>query len=143
MGSILISAFAAIAAGMALAATGVLQQRAASTRPSGERFSLHMLATLAHNKTWLAGIGAAVLSYGFQAVALAFGPLALVQPLVVSELLFAVPISAKLRGIHLGRREWTAVLTVVVGLAIGIVCAHPRKASPLVPISLWATPWAA
>jgi drug/metabolite transporter (DMT)-like permease len=138
MGSILISAFAAIAAGMALAATGVLQQRAASTRPSNERFSLRMLATLAHNKTWLAGIGAAVLSYGFQAVALAFGPLALVQPLVVSELLFAVPISAKLRGIQLGRREWISMLVIIAGLVIGIVSAHPRKANPLVPISLWA-----
>jgi drug/metabolite transporter (DMT)-like permease len=138
MGSIIISAIAAIAAGMALAATGVLQQRAASSRPSDERFSLRMLATLAHNKIWLAGLGAAVLSYGFQAVALAFGPLALVQPLVVSELLFAVPISAKLRGIQLGRREWTAVFTVVVGLGIGIASAHPRKADPLVPISLWA-----
>jgi drug/metabolite transporter (DMT)-like permease len=97
-----------------------------------------MLARLARNKIWLAGIGAAGLSYGFQAVALAFGPLALVQPLVVSELLFAVPISAKLRGIRLGRREWTAVLIVVAGLGIGIGFANPRKANPLVPISLWA-----
>ena len=105
MGSILISAFAAITAGMALAATGVLQQRAASTRPTDEQFSLRMLANLARNKIWLTGIGAAVLSYGLQAVALAFGPLALVQPLVVSELLWAVPVSAKLRGIPLGRRE--------------------------------------
>lgn len=138
MGSFIISAVAAIAAGMALAATGVLQQRAASTRPSDERFSLRMLARLARNKTWMVGIGAAVLSYAFQAVALAFGPLALVQPLVVSELLWAVPISAKHHGIHLGRREWTAMLTIVAGLALGIACAYPRKASPLVPISLWA-----
>ena len=138
MGSILISVFAAIAAGMALAATGVLQQRAASSRPADEQFSLRMLARLAHNKIWLMGIGAAVLSYGFQALALAFGPLALVQPLVVSELLFAVPISAKLRGIHLGKRAWTAVGIVVAGLAIGIASAHPRKANPLVPFSLWA-----
>ena len=138
MPSMLISAVAAIAAGMALAATGVLQQRAASSRPTDEQFSLPMLARLARNKIWLAGLGAAVLSYGFQAVALTFGPLALVQPLVVSELLFAVPISAKLRGIHLGRREWTAILVVVAGLAIGIACADPRKANPLVPITLWA-----
>jgi FtsH-binding integral membrane protein len=30
------------------------------------------------------------------------------------------------------------MLIVVAGLAIGIVSANPRKASPLVPISLWA-----
>ena len=138
MGSIIISAVAAIAAGMALAATGVLQQRAASSRPDDEQFSLRMLARLARDKTWLMGIGAAVLSYGFQALALAFGPLALVQPLVVSELLFAVPVSAKMRGIRLGRREWTAMAIVVAGLGLGIASAHPRKANPLVPIELWA-----
>lgn len=138
MGSIFIAVLAAIAAGMALATTGVLQQRAASSRPSDEQFSLQMLVRLAHNKTWLLGIGAAVLSYGFQALALAFGPLALVQPLIVSELLFAVPISAKLRGIQLGTREWTAMVVIVAGLAVGITAADPHKANPLVPLSLWA-----
>ncbi len=139
-GNEVVAAVAALAAGMALAAEGVLQQRAASSRPSDEQFSARMLLALVRNKRWLVGLAAAGLSYGFQAVALAFGPLALVQPLIVSELLFAVPISAKLRGVRLGRREWSAILTVVAGLAVGIVSAFPRKGHPLQPISLWAYP---
>lgn len=63
-----ISAGTALLAGLCLAGTGVLQQRAARRRPSDEHMSLRMLGKLARDKWWLAGIGAAVLSYAFQAV---------------------------------------------------------------------------
>jgi drug/metabolite transporter (DMT)-like permease len=135
-----VCAAAALLAGVCLAATGVLQQRAARERPADERMSLRLVVNLAQSKWWLAGIGAAVLSYAFQAVALATGPLTLVQPLVVSELLFAIPVSTHLRGRKLTRRDWGAVLTVVVGLAIGIVAADPKRGDPLQPFSLWG--WA-
>ncbi|HET8603143.1 MAG TPA: DMT family transporter [Marmoricola sp.] len=133
-----ISAFAAVVAGLCLAAAGVLQQRSASRRPSDERMSWTLMRRLVADRTWLFGIGAAVLSYGFQAVALTFGPLTLVQPLVVSELLFAVPVSVRLRDLRLRRRDWAAVGTVVAGLAIGIVAADPHQGHPVQPASTWA-----
>ena len=135
-----ISAGTALLAGMCLAATGVLQQRAARRRPSDERMSAQLLVKLAQNKWWLAGIGVAVLSYAFQAVALSTGPLSLVQPLIVSELLFAIPVSTHLRGRKLTWRDWAAVSTVVVGLTIGIIAANPKRGNPLQPFSLWG--WA-
>ncbi|PRX46580.1 hypothetical protein B0I33_107157 [Prauserella shujinwangii] len=141
MGSItdtIISAAAALAAGLCLAATGLLQQRAASARPQREQFSPRLILSLAKDKRWLAGIATAVASYGFQAIALAKGPLALVQPLIVSEMLFAVPISVRLRDVKLGAREWLAVGAVVTGLVVGIVSAYPRQGEPLPPIELWA-----
>ena len=124
-------------AGGCLAATGLLQQRAASARPKDEQLSLRLITSLVRNKTWLLGIGMAFLSYAFQAVALALGPLTLVQPLLVCELIFAIPISVRLRGARLGRREWTAVLMVVAGLVIGIASAYPKGGSPLQPFSSW------
>jgi drug/metabolite transporter (DMT)-like permease len=136
--NLLISAFAAVLAGLCLATAGVLQQRSASRRPSDERMSWKLLRRLAADRTWLLGIGAAALSYGFQAVALTFGPLTLVQPLVVSELLFAVPVSVRLRDLRLRRREWAAVASVVTGLAIGIVAADPQRGHPVQPASTWA-----
>src|SRR5699024_10480915 len=121
MGSItdtVIACAAALAAGLALAATGLLQQFAARERPSRERGSLILILKLLQSKVWLAGAAAALVSYGFQALALSFGPLALVQPIVLSEVVFAVPVSVRLRGIQLRAREWTAVVGVVVGLAL-------------------------
>jgi drug/metabolite transporter (DMT)-like permease len=132
-----ISAGTAVLAGLCIAAAGVLQQRAASRRPSGERLSIRLMRRLATDRVWLAGIGLAGLSYGFQAVALTFGPLALVQPLIVSELLFAVPVSVRLRRLRLRTRDWATVGTIVAGLAIGIVAADPRKGHPLQPFTTW------
>lgn len=140
MGSLLISAGAALLAGVCLAATGLLQQKAASKESSDNQFSLQMIWNLVRNRRWLAGIGAAVGSYLFQAVALATGPLSLVQPLVVSELLFAVPISARRHRSRLGLREWAGLLTVTAGLAVGIVAADPHRGHPIQPFSAWIWP---
>ncbi|HET8558988.1 MAG TPA: DMT family transporter [Marmoricola sp.] len=134
----LISAFAAVLAGLCLAAAGVLQQRSASRRPSDEQMSWKLMRRLLVDRVWLLGIGAAALSYGFQAVALSFGPLTLVQPLVVSELLFAVPVSVRLRHLRLRRRDWIAVGSVVAGLAVGIVAADPQQGNPVQPAETWA-----
>ncbi len=133
----IISAAAAVTAGMFLATAGVLQQRAASRRPRDERFSLRMIGHLFQDRSWVGGVGAAVMSYGFQALALAFGPLVLVQPLVVSEMLFAVPISVRMRGLRLRPRDWAAVVAVVGGLAIGIVAANPKSGGAVQPIGVW------
>lgn len=128
---------AALIAGGFLAATGVLQQRAASTRPPDESLSPRLLWSLAHNRIWLFGLGTGFVSYGFQSLALAFGPLALVQPVFLSELLFAVPISVRLNQMRLALREWFGLLTVSGGLAIGIVSAWPHGGSSLPPLTSW------
>jgi drug/metabolite transporter (DMT)-like permease len=102
--------------------------------------TLRLVRELARDRWWVIGIGLAVLSYGFQALALSFGPLILVQPLIVSELLFAIPASVRLRGLRLGRREWSAVVAVVAGLALGIVSADPQKGQPVQPFLNWIPP---
>lgn len=128
---------AAIVAGGFLAATGVLQQRAASKQPSEESLSFRLLLALARDRTWLLGLATGFLSYGFQALALAFGPLALVQPLFLTELLFAVPYSIRYNHLRMGKREWAGVLSVPAGLAIGIYSSQPTPGSALQPVSAW------
>jgi hypothetical protein len=135
-----IAIVAAVAAGAALAAEGLLQQGEVSEGPADES-AKQMLARLLRDKRWWAGLGSAGAAYGFQAVALAFGPLSLVQPVIVSEMLFAIPIAARRHGVRLGPREWLSVAAVVGGLAAGIGLASPREGDPLAPrITEWA--WA-
>lgn len=128
---------AAIAAGACFASAGLFQQRAASQKPSDESLSPRLLLELAREPLWLAGISLAVLSYVFQAVALALGPLSVVQPLIVSELIFALPISARMHGLRLHTREWLAAATVAIGLGVAIVSADPQEGNPLAPLSGW------
>lgn len=107
---------AAVGAGASFAGGGVLQQRAAA-RSAQRSLSTGLLASLVRQPIWLAGIGLAALAYGLEALALSAAPLALVQPLLVTELVFAIPVSARLYGRPLGGREWLGVLAVSAGIA--------------------------
>jgi drug/metabolite transporter (DMT)-like permease len=53
-----------------------------------------------------------------------------VQPLIVAELVFAVPLSARLYRLRLGRREWSGTLAVAAGLALALLSARPHGGDP-------------
>lgn len=132
-----VTVVAALAAGACFAAAGVLQQRVASERPADESLSPRLIADLVRRPRWLAGIGLAVVSYALQSLALANGALAVVQPLVVTELIFAIPLSARLRGRHIGAREWVGAIAVAGGLAAAITAADPHGGTALVSVDRW------
>lgn len=118
---------AALAAALAYALAAVLQQRAASQAPADRALRFGLLWNLARRPMWLLGILADVGGFVLQFIALGKGSLILVQPLLVSSLLFALPIGAAVsthRGIS--RREWVGALEVVVGLALFLVVASPE-----------------
>lgn len=132
-----IAVLAALGAALSFAAGGVLQQHAASARPEKEALSFRLILDLARDKMWLLGIGFAFLSYVLEGLALSFGPLVLVQPLIVTELLFALPISVRWRGMRMTKREWFGTLAVAGGLTLGLVCARPGAGRPEGPIGEW------
>lgn len=132
-----VALWAAVAAGACFAVAGVLQQQAASARPEEEAMSFRLLGRLARRPLWLGGILLAVLAYGFQSLALAFGPLSLVQPLIVSELVFAIPLAARLHRMRLRAREWLGTLAVAGGLVLALVAAHPRAGDPRAGDGAW------
>ncbi|MCB0940755.1 MAG: DMT family transporter, partial [Mycobacterium sp.] len=98
---------AAALAGAVFTAIGiVVRQRATMDVPHDQGVSTVMVATLLRRRLWWVGTGAAVTGYAFQAVALAYGSLILVAPLLVSALLFALPLSARLAQRRVTRAEW-------------------------------------
>ncbi|MCZ2805417.1 DMT family transporter [Modestobacter sp. VKM Ac-2983] len=133
----LIAVIAAIAAGACFAAAGVLQQRAASRLDSDESLSPALLRDLARQRLWVVGISLAVLSYGFQGLALANGPLSLVQPLIVMEVVFALPVAARLHGMRMQARDWLGALMVTAGLAVGLAAASPSEGTTEAPLDDW------
>ena len=115
---------AAALAGAVFTAIGiVVRQRATMDVPADRGVSTLMLNTLLRRPLWWIGTGAAVTGYAFQAVALTYGSLILVAPLLVSALLFALPLSAWQSHRKVTGAEWgwavllTGSLTVFVALA--------------------------
>jgi len=115
---------AALASAVFIAIGIVVRQRATMDVPADQGVSTVMLATLLRRRLWWAGTGAAVTGYGFQAVALAFGSLTLVAPLLVSALLFALPLSARLAGRSVTRVEWVWALVLTLALAVFVALAR-------------------
>lgn len=117
--------FFALCAAVSMAIGIVMRQRATLDVPAGQGVSSAMFSTLLRRPLWWAGTAAAVLGYVFQALALIKGSLIVVQPLLVSALLFALPLSARLSGRRVTRGEllWAGLLTV--GLAVFVLLARP------------------
>jgi drug/metabolite transporter (DMT)-like permease len=64
--------------------------------------------------------------------------LLLVQPLLVSSLLFALPISARFAHKRVTRREWVWALLLTVGLALFVLVAHTRQEHHQTRVVAWA-----
>jgi drug/metabolite transporter (DMT)-like permease len=119
---------AAALAGAVFAAIGiVVRQRATMDVPRDQGVSTMMWSTLLRRPLWWAGTGSAVTGYAFQAVALAYGSLLLVAPLMVSALLFALPLSARLAHRRVSRAEWgwAVVLTIALGVFVALARTKP------------------
>jgi drug/metabolite transporter (DMT)-like permease len=115
----------------------VVRQRAAQRVPGDEAMSASMATTLVRQPLWWAGTFAAVAGYVFQAVALAHGSLLLVQPLLVSSLLFALPLSAALCHQRISRTQWSWAMLLTAALAVFLLVGEPREGHGRPPISAW------
>ena len=117
--------FFALCAAVSMAVGIVVRQRATMDLPAEHGVSTVMFTTLLRRPVWWAGTGAAVLGYVFQALALTTGSLILVQPLLMSALLFTLPLSARLGKRRVTRSEWLWAALLTVGLAVFVLLARP------------------
>ena len=116
----------ALCAAVFMAIGIVVRQRATIDVPSDQGVSAVMFTTLLRRPLWWAGTAAAVAGYAFQALALIKGSLILVQPLLVSALLFALPMSARMAGRRVTRGEWLWAGVLTTG-ARGVRAARPAR----------------
>ena len=96
-----------------------------------------MLQALRRRPLWLFGVTSDVSSFAFQAAALGFGSLLLVQPLLVLSLLFALPLNARLTGRRVARRDWAWAATLVAGLVVFDTVGQPTAGHDEAPAGDW------
>jgi drug/metabolite transporter (DMT)-like permease len=116
----------AVLAAVFLAIGIVVRQRATMDVPQEHGVSSVMFLTLLRRPLWWGGTAAAVAGFVFQALALANGSLLLVQPILVSGLLFALPLSARLAHRRVTRGEWVWAMVLTAALAVFVVLAKTR-----------------
>lgn len=133
----LIAVTAALGAAFCFALGAVVQHDVA--RGTDEKLlSLRLLLALVRNPRWLAGAGLGVLSFAIQGLALAFGPLALVQPLAATDVLFALPMIAIGRRYRLTRGDWLGAGAVAGGIALFLAVSPPAEGTRAPGLAAWA-----
>ncbi|MFZ0384633.1 MAG: DMT family transporter [Solirubrobacteraceae bacterium] len=114
----------ALIAAALFALGSVLQQKAGADAPTiGARAGL--LFQMVRRPIWLVGVAADGLAFVAQAAALGIGRLAVVQPLLVASVAFALPLGAWISDQRVGRREVIAAIALLAGLTAFIVVADP------------------
>nr|WP_280182578.1 DMT family transporter [Nocardia cyriacigeorgica] len=126
----------AFVAALGFAVAAVAQQRAAAEVPEGEAF----LAGLAHSPRWWAGIVGDSGAFVFQIVALALGSVLVVQPILVTSLIFALPLAARYNHVPVTRAAWAQAIALSVALAYFLVVGDPSPGVRDVPWSHWFGP---
>ncbi|MCR8575806.1 DMT family transporter [Streptomyces sp. Isolate_219] len=104
----------------------VFQQAAAQHAPMKDFLSVRLLLDLVRMPLWLAGIGLMVVGMALGAVALGMGDITLVEPLLATNLLFAMALSRRLTRQRLGRSGWAGLWLLAGGVTAFIVAGQPE-----------------
>ncbi|MFL5821687.1 MAG: DMT family transporter [Solirubrobacteraceae bacterium] len=127
----------ALAAAFLFAAGSVLQQKAAATATDEEARRAGFLLQLARRPAWLAGIAMDALGFACQATALGVGRIIVVQPLLTTTMVFALPLGARVTRQRVGRRQIIGALAVTVGVAAFLLISRPAGGRNDAPAAHW------
>ena len=104
----------------------VLQQEAAARAPLADILSFRLLLDLMKVPRWLLGIGFMVIGQILSAFALGLGDVSRVEPLLATNLLFAMALARYISGERLGRAGWGGVVLLSGGIALFMGAGSPQ-----------------
>ena len=114
----------ALAAAFSSAANLITQHAASISAPKREkgwRLALYLL----RQPLWLLGWAAAAGTFIFQALALHNGPMSVVQPVLITELVFVLVLRRVWFHQRVAAAAWSSVVVVCVSLAVFLIAAEP------------------
>lgn len=125
MAKVDIVALLAMWAALLSALGAVIRQRSAQEVTDQPVNAFELMRLSLRDTRWWFGAVAAVVSFGLQAVALKLGSVVLVQPLLLTALLFALPLNARLANQPVNGRTWFWAVLLCVGVAVYVTVANP------------------
>ncbi len=136
---------AALASALCFAVAAALQQQEAGVAVASGVADARLLLRLARRPIWLAGVCADVLAAALHVLALSQGSIAVVQPLGVTGLIFAIPLVAVLRRQRVPLRDVAAAMVVLAGLGLLLhLVPHTTEAAAMGPrVMIIAVPFTA
>ena len=126
----------ALVSALLFALGSVLQQKAGLDEPTSGA-SPSLLLRMARRPVWLAGIASDAVGFAAQAAALGIGRLAVVQPVLVTSVVFALPLGVWISGQQARRRDVGAAVVVMMALIAFLAIANPSGGRSEAPLPDW------
>lgn len=121
---------AALTASLCYAVGAALQQQQVSTAATSRLVHPGLLWQVVRRPNWLIGLAVMLAGEVLHVLALAWAPVAVVQPIGVTTVLFALPAGALLYRVRPRAREFVAATLTVGGLAALLAGMHVSLAPP-------------
>jgi len=128
----------ALIAAFLFALAAALQQKGSLNLPTISLAHPMSLVRLVGEKVWLLGTLALFAGYLFQAGALDRGRLSIIQPLLVTTVVFALPLGYFLTKQHVGRREVIGAVVIIIGLGLFVYFGDPAGGNENASNTQWA-----
>jgi drug/metabolite transporter (DMT)-like permease len=133
-----LAALLALGAAFFIAIGDVIQQRSTQDVTGEPAGHLALLLRLIRDPKWWLGCISAVGGFGLQAAALGLGSVLMVQALLVTSLLFALPINARLSHRRVTRWEWLWAALLAAGVAVIVTVGNPTEGQARGSWETWA-----
>lgn len=127
----------ALGASLLFAFGTAAQQHSAGTVPDDRGRGPGLVLLLVRRPLWWAGAVSDVAGYVAQAAALGLGSLLLVQPLLITTLLFALPLSARFAGRRSSRSDWAWAVLLSGALAAFLAIGAPSAGTQRADLRQW------
>jgi drug/metabolite transporter (DMT)-like permease len=132
-----VAALLALGAAFFIAIGDVIHQRTAHEVTDEPVSHLELFMRLLRDGRWWLGSVVAAVGFALQAAALGLGSVLLVQALLVTSLLFALPISARLSHRRVSRWEWTWAALLAAAVAVIVTVGNPTAGHSRASFETW------
>ena len=132
-----IAALLALGAAFFIAIGDVIHQRSAHEVTDEPVSHIGLFTRLLRDRQWWLGSLVAAAGFALQAAALGFGSVLLVQALLVTSLLFALPINARLTHRRVSRWEWTWAALLAASVAVIVLVGNPTAGHSRASLDTW------
>jgi drug/metabolite transporter (DMT)-like permease len=132
-----LAALLALGAAFFIAIGDVIHQRTAHEVTDEPVSHLELFSRLLRDRQWWLGSAVAAVGFALQAAALGLGSVLLVQALLVTSLLFALPINARMCRRRVTRWEWLWAALLAAAVAVIVTVGNPTEGHSRASLETW------